>query len=93
MAPKGKEDPIARIQAMIEESISRHESARDQRDLEAKDPWKRLEGMIDRSVGKHFESFAKSLDEAEAAEGGAESGAGGGKTKAEPSFFEQLGLV
>jgi len=91
MAAK-KEDPIERIQKMIDESISKHFGERDQREAESKDPWKRLEGMIDRSVGKHFEAFASSLDEAEGAESAGGEGSGGSKTKSEPSFFEQLGL-
>jgi hypothetical protein len=93
MAPK-KEDPIAKIQEMIDSSISKHFGERDQREAESKDPWKRLEGMIDRAVSKHFEAFASSLDEAEGegGEGGDKGGTAGGGKK-EPSFFEQLGLV
>jgi hypothetical protein len=92
MASK-KQDPLEKIQEMIDGSISKHFGERDQRELEAKDPWKRMEGMIDRAVAKHFDRLSSSLDDAGGDETGDDKGGSGGAKKAEPSFFESLGLV
>jgi hypothetical protein len=68
---KAKEDPIAKIGAMIEEKIAAALAGRDRTEAEAKDPWARIEGLIDRTIAKHFEEFAKGLEEGSA--GAAES--------------------
>lgn len=44
------EDPLSKLQKLIDESIDRAFSTRDKRAKEESDPWARLEGMIDRAV-------------------------------------------
>lgn len=73
----GKDDPVAKLAAMVEKQINDAFERRDRSSAEEKDPWKKIEGLIDRAVGKHFDEFRRGLEDPEEDED-KDKGEGGG---------------
>jgi hypothetical protein len=91
MAPKtgAGDDPLQKLQKLIDDSISAAFESRDQAEKEKSDPKAWLSGEIDRTVARHFQAFRDGLE-------ASEEEAPKPKPKAKPEgggFLESLGIT